>query len=71
MDCSTAGVTVKVNVFEVTPPEPAVIADVPVATAVARPAALIVATVGVAEFHAAVLVRFCVVPSVNVPVAVN
>ena len=71
MDCSTAGVTVKVSVFEVTPLELAVIADVPVATAVARPAALMVATAGVAEFQVAVLVRFCVVPSVSVPVAVN
>jgi hypothetical protein len=60
-----------VNELEVTPLETAVISDVPVPTAVAKPAALIVATPGVPEFHTAVLVRFCVVPSLNVPVAVN
>jgi hypothetical protein len=71
IDCSVAAVTVRVNEFEVTPPEDAAIEDVPVPTAVARPAALIVATPGVPEAHTAVLVKFCVVPSVNVPVAVN
>ena len=71
IDCRVAGVTVKVSVFEVTPLELAVITDVPGLTAVARPVALIVATPGVAEFHVAVLVRFCVVLSLNVPVAVN
>jgi hypothetical protein len=71
IDCSVAAVTVKVNEFEVTPLELAVMADVPVPAAVARPAALMVATAGVAEFHSAELVRFCVVPSVSVPVAVN
>ena len=40
-------------------------------TAVARPVLLIVATVVDEEFHVAVLVRFCVVPSLKVPVAVN
>jgi len=40
-------------------------------TAVARPALLIVATVVDEEFHVAVLLRFCVVPSLKVPVAVN
>ena len=40
-------------------------------TAVARPVVLIVATVEEEEFHVAVLVRFCVVPSLKVPVAVN
>ena len=43
----------------------------PVPVAVARPAVLIVATVTPEELHVAVLVRFCVVPSLNVPVAVN
>jgi hypothetical protein len=43
----------------------------PVPVAVARPTALIVATVAAEEFHFALLVRFCVVPSLNVPVAVN
>src|SRR5579859_5685483 len=71
MDSKVAGVTVRVNAFEVTPPELAVINDVPLLTAVAKPAVLMVATPGVAEFQTAMLVRFCVVPSVNVPVAVN
>ena len=43
----------------------------PAPVAVARPTALIVATVTAEEFHVAVPVRFCVVPSLNVPVAVN
>jgi hypothetical protein len=43
----------------------------PVPVAVARPAVLIVATVSVEELHVAVLVRFRVVPSLKVPVAVN
>ena len=43
----------------------------PVPVAVARPAALIAATLTAKELHVAVLVRFCVVPSLNVPVAVN
>jgi hypothetical protein len=58
IDCSVAEVTVRINEFEVTPPELAVIADVPLPTAVAKPAALIVATAGVPEVHVAVLVRF-------------
>ena len=32
---------------------------------------LIVATAATEELHVAVLLRFCVLPSVNVPVAVN
>ena len=71
IDFNVAAVTVNVNVFEVTPLELAVMLEVPVPTAVANPVVLIVATPGVAEFHIAVFVRFCVAPSVNVPVAVN
>ena len=40
-------------------------------TDVAKPVVLIVATVEEEEFHVAVLVRFWVVPSLKVPVAVN
>jgi hypothetical protein len=43
----------------------------PRATAVASPAVLIVATLAAEELHVAVLVRFCVLASVYVPVAVN
>ena len=40
-------------------------------TPVARPAAVMVATEGVAEAQVTWLVRFCVEPSEKVPVAVN
>jgi hypothetical protein len=43
----------------------------PVPTALASPAVLIVATAAAEELHVAVLVRFCVLPSAYVPVAVN
>jgi hypothetical protein len=52
-------------------PEVAVMVVVPGATAVASPAALIVAAAGVLEAHVTLAVSFCVVPSLNVPVAVN
>src|SRR6202163_3847378 len=70
MDTSVAAVTVSV-VLPVMLLEAAWIVVVPAPTAVAKPAALIVATVTAEELHVAVLVRFCVVPSLNVPVAVN
>ena len=44
---------------------------VPSPTEVARPVVLIVATPAAEELQVAVLLRFWVVPSVNVPVAVN
>ena len=63
---------VTVNVVEPTIlPDVARIVDVPTATAVAKPVALMVAAAGVAELQVAVAVRFCVVPLVKVPVAVN
>ena len=43
-------------------PDVAVIFAVPLATLVARPPLLTVATEGAEELHVAVLVRFCVVP---------
>ena len=45
--------------------------EVPIAVAVASPAVLMVATVGVNEIQVTELVRFCVLVSLNVPVAVN
>lgn len=71
IDCSVAAVTVSAKVFEVTPLWVAVMLTEPMPAPVANPAALIVATAVLDEFHVAELVRFCVVPSVNVPVAVN
>ena len=74
METSVAAVTVSV-VDPETPPDVAVIVVVPAATGVANPsepaALLIVATPVVDELQVTVVVRFCVVPSENVPVAVN
>jgi hypothetical protein len=70
IDCSVAAVTV-ITVEPVLPDCVALIDDVPTVAAVAKPPAVIVATEVVAEAHVTVLVRFCVLPSLNVPVAVN
>jgi hypothetical protein len=70
MDWSVAAITVSVaKPFIV--PDVALMVEVPTPAPVARPAAVMVATVVVPELHAAVLVRFWVVPSLKVPVAVN
>ena len=60
MDCSVGAVTVNVKVLEVTPLSVAVIFELPVPTPVARPAALMVATVGVVEFQLTWLVMLAV-----------
>ena len=70
IDDSVAAVTVNV-VEPTTAPLVALIVDVPTFTAVARPAALIVAFAGVPDDHVTLPVRFCVELSLNVPVAVN
>jgi hypothetical protein len=74
IDTNAAALTVSV-VEPLIVPIVAVIFAVPVPTLLATPCApaalLIVATVGVSELQLTVLVRFCVLPSVNVPVAVN
>ena len=70
IDTSVAAVTVRV-VEPVMPTETALMVLVPVPTPVANPPAAIVATVVVTELQVAVLVRFCVELSENVPVAVN
>ena len=59
IDCKTAAVTVS-TVEPVIPPSVALIVEVPVATAVARPPLVIVATEVVADAHVTWLVRFCV-----------
>src|SRR5277367_5122416 len=70
IDCSVAAVTV--NVVDPTiDDDVAVIVELPTPAPVAKPPAVIVATVVFAELQVAVPVRFCVVPSLNVPVAVN
>jgi hypothetical protein len=62
-DSATAGVTVRLA-FPVTDPEVALIVAVPIALASAEPVALTLAAAGADEFHVAVCVRFCVLPSV-------
>lgn len=63
-------VTVSV-VLPVTPPLAALIVLVPAATAVARPVELMVAWAVFEELQVTLPVRFCVEPSVKVPVAMN
>jgi hypothetical protein len=64
-------VTVKVSAGLVMPLNEAVMLVAPAATPVAVPPAAIVATVGVEEVQVTLLVRFCVLASLKVPVAVN
>ena len=71
IDCRVAAVTVSAIVFEVTPACAAVILLEPTPVPLARPLVLIVAAAVFEEVQFAELDRFCVVPSVNVPVAVN
>ena len=62
IDASTGAVTVNVAV-PFTPPEVAVIVEVPCALLVARPPAAMVAVAALEELHVAELVRFWVEPS--------
>src|SRR5579871_4497097 len=70
IDCKVAAVTVNV-VDPLTPPELALIVLVPMPAPVANPPAAIVATDTVADVHVTEPVRFWVLLSLNVPVAVN
>ena len=63
IDTRVAAVTVN-SVELLTVPEVALILAVPMPTLCANPDALIVAVEGVSEDQVAVLVRFCVLPSV-------
>jgi len=71
IDCSAAAVIVRGKVLDTTPFCVAVMLLVPMASPVARPLALIFTVAGVELIQVAVLVRFCVVPSLKVPVAAN
>ena len=73
MDCSVTApaVTLSVKLLEVIPFWEAVITLDPAPTPVLIPPALMLATAGFEEFQVAELVKSCVVPSVNVPIAVN
>ena len=66
----TAVVTVRTAEL-VIDPDVAVIVVWPAEDEVARPLVLIVATDGVEEFQVTEVERFCVLPSLNAPVAVN
>src|ERR1700733_7231650 len=70
IDCSVAAVTVSKVEPEIDD-DVAVIVELPTPAPLARPAVLIVATVAVPEVQVTVDVKFCVVPSLKVPVAVN
>jgi hypothetical protein len=70
IDCSVAAVTVS-TVDPLTAFSVALIVLVPTPTPVARPVALIVAVVVVPDAHVTDPVRFCVLLSLYVPVAVN
>jgi len=74
IDTSAAGFTIRVAV-PVIDPEATLIVVVPAAREVANPAVpavlLMVAMAAAVELQCALWVRSCVVPSVNVPVAVN
>jgi hypothetical protein len=70
IETSAGGVTVRV-VDPLTEADSAAIVVTPWEALVAKPWLVIVATAVLEELHAALAVRFCVLPSVNVPVAVN
>src|SRR5271163_1345066 len=70
IDCSVAAVTVS-KVEPLMDDDVAVIVEFPTPAPEASPTALIVAMAVVPELQVTVEVRFCDVPSLNVPVAVN
>ena len=70
MDCSVGAVTVS-NVEPTTDPEVALMVLVPAATPVANPPVPILAVAVVPDPHVTDDVRFCVLLSLKVPVAVN
>lgn len=71
IDCRVAAVTANAMVFEVIPFWVAAILLEPTPAPVANPPALMVAAAVFEELHVAELVRFCVEPSLKVPMAVN
>jgi len=71
IDCNVAAVTVSDTEFDVIPPCVAVMVADPPPTPFAKPLPLTIATDVFEEFQLTELVRFCVEPSLNVPIAVN
>ena len=70
IDTSIAAVTVRA-VDVVTVPEVALMLAEPTSTLCANPVLVIVAVETVSDDHVNIALRFCVLPSVNVPVAAN
>ena len=71
IDCSVAAVTVRPKLFDVMPFwDPVILLD-PMAAPVARPAELMLTVAGPEEAQVTECVRSCVLPSLNVPVALN
>src|SRR3954451_13736540 len=71
IDCRVAGVTVSAMTLEVIPFWVAEMSVEPRPWPVARPLPEMVAAAVLEEFQVAVLLRFCVLPSLKVPVALN
>lgn len=71
IDCNTAAVTASAKLFDVIPFWAAVMLLDPMAAPVAKPVAVMLTVGWLEEFQVAVFVRFCNVPSVKIPVAVN
>lgn|SRR5581483_1001100 len=71
IDCNVAAVTAIAMLLEVIPFWDALMFADPTPCAVANPPAFTVATLLLEEDHATELLMFCVLPSLNVPVAVN
>ena len=71
IDCKAAAVTANAKLFDAIPLCVAEMLLEPMANAVVRPVELTLAMAGDELAQAAVFVRFCVLPSLKVPVAVN
>src|SRR5579872_3423961 len=71
IDCNVAAVTVSAIALDVIPFWVALMLLVPVPAPVTLPLEFTVATEVFEEFYSVVLVRFCLLPSLHGPVAVN
>ena len=71
IDCNTAAVTLRATVLDIIPFWAAVMLLEPTAAPLARPVELMFTTAGFELVHVALFVISNVLPSLNVPVAVN
>jgi hypothetical protein len=71
IDCNAGAVTVSATTLELTAACAALILLEPTPFPVARPVVLMMAAAAFEEAQVTELVRFCVLPSLNVPVAAN